>query len=156
VDATHETEDAMKLRAIGIGTAMAAASVLGVACSSDDVDDAQEQAEEVRDDAAETASDAADEAAETADEGAARAQAEALRTAIRADDDLAEDSARDVDLVQDAIEDLPGDVTVTGLDDEDRDGLDDDGLVTVTVDDSSACVSLPAEGDEIDVSGGAC
>jgi hypothetical protein len=146
----------MKLRLIGVCAAVAATSVLGVGCSSDDVDDAQDRAEEVRDDAAETASDAADEVAEGADEGAARAQAEALRTAIRADDDLAEDSARDVGLVEDAIEDLPGDVTVTGLDDEDGDGLDDDGEVTIEVDDSAACVTLPAEGDEIDVAGGAC
>jgi hypothetical protein len=146
----------MNLKVIGIGAALAATTLLGVGCSSDDVDDAQDQAEEVRDETAETASDAADEVAETADEGAARAQGEALRTAIRADDDLAEDTARDVGLLEDAIEDLPGDVTVTGLEDEDGDGLDDDGNLTVEVDDSAACVTLPAEGDEIDVAGGAC
>jgi vacuolar-type H+-ATPase subunit H len=85
----------MKLRAIGICTALALAPVLG-ACSDDDGDDAvdetsqtiDESADEAQDsggdavdDARDAAEDAIDDAGETIDEGLARTRAEALRPA---------------------------------------------------------------------------
>lgn len=147
----------MKLKVLGICAVLALGPALA-ACSDDDQDDARATAEDVRDDAESTAEDVVDEVAETADEGAARAQAEALRASVvEAVDDAGEDeSARSVALVEAEAEELPSDVTLEGLDDGDGDGLDDDGQVTVAVDESAACVTLPESGTDLEVEGGAC
>lgn len=119
--------------------------VFAAGCSSDDVDDARETVESARDDAA-----------EAIDETAARGQAEGLRAGLKVSDVADEEGVRSVSAIEEAAADLPGDPEVTGIDDGDGDGLDDDGKVQVTVDGSSACVSLPETGEDIDVTGGEC
>ncbi|MEZ5139271.1 MAG: hypothetical protein R2702_06410 [Acidimicrobiales bacterium] len=115
------------------------------ACSSDTTDSAKETVESAKDDAA-----------QAADDTEVRAQAEALRVSLKANDTADEEGVRSVDAIDQAVEDLPGDPEVSGVDDGDGDGLDDDGKVQLTVGDSSACVTLPESGEEIDVTDGDC
>ena len=98
--------------------------------------------------------------------------AEALRASLSSNDTAAEDGLRSVAALQEVADDLPGDPEVTGIEDGDGDGLDDDGKVQVDQDDASACVTLPEAGDDstqegedddatdamgdIEVEGGAC
>lgn len=150
----------MKLKVLGICAALALGPALA-ACSDDDGDDARSTATEVQEEAESTAEDVVDEVDETADEGAARVQAEALRASVveavdDAEGDAGDASARSVELVEGEVDELPSDVTLEGLDDGDGDGLDDDGRVTVLVDDSAACVTLPESGTDLEVEGGAC
>ncbi len=58
--------------------------------------------------------------------------------------------------IDEAVADLPGDPEVTGVEDGDGDGLDDDGKVGVTVDDEQACLTLPEEGEDTEVTSEAC
>jgi len=115
------------------------------ACSSDTTDDAKETVESAKDDAA-----------EAADDATARGQAEALRASLKGNETADDEGARSVSVLRQAADDLPGDPDVSGIDDGDGDGLDDDGKVQITVDDSSACVSLPETGEDIDVTDGDC
>jgi hypothetical protein len=100
---------------------------------------------------------ACDEAQEKAKEAGARTSAEGLRVSLKAQDtDDVTGGVRSVEALREAADDLPGDVDVTGIADRDGDGVDDDGIVEVKVDDEFACVTLPESGDDIDVSGGRC
>jgi hypothetical protein len=59
-----------------------------------------------------------------------------------------------VDELESITSDLPGDPEITGIEDTDGDGNDDDGALQITVDDASACVKVA--GSEVDVTDGAC
>jgi hypothetical protein len=100
---------------------------------------------------------ACDEAEETAERVGARVSAEEFRVFLKAQDtDDNTGGVREIEALREAADDLPGDPDVTGIEDADGDGVDDDGLVELKVDDEYACVTLPESGDEIDVSGGRC
>lgn len=149
-------------------------SIAGVACSSDAQDDAgskvdqatddfQDGADQVEDNAGDAADDfeegagqVADEVDTKADEAAARGAAEELRTRMKANDTANAEGVRSVAALNESAEDLTGDPEVTGIEDSDDDGLDDDGKVQVDVGDSSACLTLPEEGEDTTVEGGAC
>ncbi len=135
----------MRRSAVTALLAVLALLPLATGCSSDTADDAKSAVESAKDDAA-----------ETVDDASARGQAEALRASLKGNDTADEEGVRSVAAIRQAAEDLPGDPEVTGVEDGDGDGLDDDGKVQITVGGSSACVSLPETGGEIDVSGGEC
>ena len=100
---------------------------------------------------------ACDEAEEAAEQTGARASAEAFRASLKAQDtDDASGGVRNVAALNEAADDLPGNVDVIGIIDSNGDGIDDDGFVEMQVGDEFACVTLPASGDEIDVNGGRC
>lgn len=99
--------------------------------------------------------DDADAAEDFAESAGARTVAEALRASL-VGEELDDDARRgEVTVLQDAVENLPGEPDVAGIEDRDGDGRDDDGLVEVRVDEEVACVAVAADG-EVDVSGGAC
>jgi len=100
---------------------------------------------------------ACDEAEEAAEQTGARASAEAFRASLKAQDtDDETGGVRNVVALNEAADDLPGDVDVVGIGDSNGDGIDDDGFVEIQVGDEFACVTLPESGDEIDVNGGRC
>jgi hypothetical protein len=98
--------------------------------------------------------DSDDDLAEVAESAGARAIAEAYRLVLFADDHPDADR-RQVAILQESVDDLPGDPDITGITDDDGDGLDDDGKVEVRVNDEVACVSVATDGG-VDVTGGAC
>jgi hypothetical protein len=108
------------------------------------------------DDTRDKAKEAVESAKDKAGEAGARAAAEAFRASLKAQDDDVPGGVRNVDVLREAAKDLPGDPEITGIDDADGDGRDDDGYVQAKVGDESACITLPESGDDIDVSGGAC
>lgn len=112
--------------------------------------------DEAQDETGEAVDEVVDDAAEGVDVVQARTTAEALRTSLKANDTADEEGIRSVAAINEAAEDLPGDPEVTGVDDGDGDGLDDDGNVQVTVEEEQACVILPAEGEDTTVEDGAC
>jgi hypothetical protein len=102
-----------------------------------------------------TAGDDADNGpAEVAESAAARVVAEALRVVVVEDDGPATDR-RKVDVLQESVDDLPGTPDVSGIVDDDGDGLDDDGNVDVHVNGETACLSVADDGD-VSVTGGSC
>lgn len=115
--------------------AVAAVALLG--CDDDTVENVREEAEDV------------------AGETGARAAAEAMRTSLEARDLDPDQTLRDVDVLDDAASDIPGDPEVTGIDDTDGDGRDDDGYVEIGVGDQAACVTVEANG-EVGVDNGEC
>ena len=136
---------------------------LTAACSSDTKDEADEALDSAGDDLEqgaedlqEEAEDLKDEAATKADEGQARVAAEELRSRMKANDTANEEGVRSIAALEESAEDLAGDPEITGIEDGDGDGLDDDGKVQVTVDESQACLTLPEEGEDTTVEGGAC
>ena len=118
---------------------------LTVACSSETTDNAKD-----------TIDSAADDAATAADQTQARIAAEALRTSLKSNGTADEEGIRSVAAIDEAVADLPGDPEVTGVEDGDGDGLDDDGKVGVTVDEEQACLTLPEEGEDTEVTSEAC
>jgi hypothetical protein len=80
--------------------------------------------------------------------------AEALRVVIIADDGPDTDR-RKVKVLNESVDDLPGRPEVTGIEDKDGDGLDDDGKVEVHVKSEVACLTVSMAG-RVDVTGGAC
>jgi hypothetical protein len=90
-----------------------------------------------------------------ADSAGARSVAEALRVSLLAQDLRDDQHVDDVSIIQAAVDDLPGDPEVSGVEDADGDGRDDDGKIGVRVDDEAACVTVHANG-EVNVSGDAC
>jgi hypothetical protein len=98
-----------------------------------------------------------DDAEEVLESMGARSLAETLRALMFVDDAPAGQTRRHVDVIQEAIDDLPEPLEpeVDGLTDGDGDGIDDDGLVEVRVDTEVACLKV-GEGDDLDVTGGAC
>jgi hypothetical protein len=139
----------------------AAASLSVVGCSDDadtdsiesEVDQRTDQAQDELDDLQEEVEQELDEAGETIDEGTARAHAEVFRQRLT---ELGQDEtpSRAVSDLEDIASELPGDPDVSGIEDTDGDGDDDDGKVEITVDDSSACVTVSAS--TVDVAEGAC
>ena len=134
-----------------------AALFLGVAaCSDDTQDDAEEAVESAKDEAGEKVDEAKEKAGEGIEETKAYAAAQELRARMKANDTANEEGVRSVAALEESTEDLMGDPDVTGIEDGDGDGLDDDGKVKVDVDDSSACLTLHEEGEYTTVEGGAC
>jgi len=111
---------------------------------------------ETRDNAKDTVKSAKDDVAKGTDKAGARTAAEALRASLKGNDTADKEGVRSVKAINQAAKDLPGDATFTGVDDGTGDGLDDDGKVQVTVGSASACLTLPAKGDNMAVAGGAC
>lgn len=97
---------------------------------------------------------AAEETEDVLESVGARGLAEALRVVLLSDN-MPEEQRRDVDVLQENVDDLPGDPEVTGIEDADGDGRDDDGKLQMHVDDEVACVSV-ADGGRVDVTGGEC
>ena len=109
------------------------------------------------DDTRDKAKETVESAKEKAGEAGARAAAEAYRASLKAyDEDDASGGVRNVEALRVVVKDLPSDPEITGIDDGDADGRDDDGYVQAMVGDENACIILPETGDDIDVSGGAC
>lgn len=125
-------------------------------CSDDTKDDARDTIDSVGDDISDAADDVREGAEDKADQATARTAAETFRSALRDDSDAQDQGFRLIDAIERAGADLPGDAELSGVDDSDGDGFDDDGDVQIDVDDESACVHIPEEGDDIDVEGGAC
>jgi hypothetical protein len=135
---TNDSTRRLRLRRAG-ATLVAAGLAAGlfVGCGDDDTDDPDQSLGEV------------------AESAGARGVAEALRLALIEDDLGPDQTERDVDVLQESVDDLPGDPDVTGIVDDDGDGRDDDGKVEVHVNSEVACMSVAIDGD-VDVTGGAC
>ena len=114
-------------------------------------------ADDTRDKLGDAAQSAREDIESATDDVGARAAAEAFRGSIKAADlDDARGGAREMALLQEKSQDLPGDPVTEGIADADGDGIDDDGLVEFVVGGAAACVTLPATGDDIDVTDGRC
>jgi hypothetical protein len=93
---------------------------------------------------------------DAAESGGARVLAESLRALLVAEDIGGPDvDRRNVDVLLETVDDLPGSPEITGIEDNDGDGIDDDGRLQATVDDEVACISVDDSGDT-DVDGGPC
>jgi hypothetical protein len=130
--------------------------VLAAGCSSETRDKAKDAAESAKDDASSSAKSAGHDAKAAADKAKARAQAEGLRAELKADKQGDRDGLRSIDVINENVKDLPGDPDATGITDSDSDGEDDDGKVQFDVGDASACVTIPATGEDVGVTSGAC
>jgi acetyl-CoA carboxylase carboxyltransferase component len=137
-----------------------ASAVLLLGCGDDDAgavrSDIEQQADEAQgqlDDLQEEVEQELDEAGEDIDAGTARAHAEVFRQRLT---DLGQDDSPSLAVsdLEDIASELPGDPQVSGIDDADGDGDDDDGKVQITVDQSSACVTV--SGADVDVTDGEC
>jgi hypothetical protein len=131
----HPRRYGRALVAAGLATVLAAGLVTG--CGDDSTDDPDQSL------------------GEAAESAGARGVAEALRLVLVEDDLGPNQTERDVDVLQESVDDLPGDPEVTGIVDDDGDGVDDDGKVEVHVNSEVACMSVAIDGD-VDVTGGAC
>jgi hypothetical protein len=116
-------------------TAVAALGLLGVACGDDD---------------------GAEDVEETVEQAQARAAAEWMRGDLLGRDLRSDEHLRDVSVLEDSAENIPGSPDVTGIDDTTGDGRDDDGNVEIVVGDEAACVRVSEDGDSVDVEGGTC
>ncbi len=114
-------------------------------CSEEDRAEITESAEAAREDIEDAAGSAA-----------ARSAAEALRAALKLDDQPESATLRDIAVIERARDQVPGDLQVAGVADADGDGRDDDGLVEVQVGDQAACLMIPAEGTDTSVDNGPC
>jgi hypothetical protein len=90
-----------------------------------------------------------------AENAGARSVAEALRVSLQAQDLRDDQHVDDVATIEAAVDDLPGDPDLSGIEDGDGDGRDDDGKIGVRVNDEAACVTVHDNG-EVDVSGDPC
>ncbi|MCU1499720.1 MAG: hypothetical protein JWM47_3673 [Acidimicrobiales bacterium] len=111
---------------------------------------------ETRDKAGDAAKSAKDDAAQGVDAAQARSTAEALRAGLKANHTADAKGMRSVIAIKEVIVGLPGDPDVTGNADADGDGQDDDGKLQANADESKACLSLPAQGEDAQVEDGAC
>ncbi|QXC63189.1 hypothetical protein KSP35_10600 [Aquihabitans sp. G128] len=146
----------LRRRVAPLAIALLAFAPLATACSSDTKSDAKKTAESLKEDAKGNADAAGDAISDKAGEAAARAAAEDLRARIKANDTANDEGARSMSALNESIADVAGDPEVVGLKDDDGDGLDDDGKVQLDVDGASACVILPASGEDTSVEGGSC
>ena len=135
---------------------LAFSAPFATSCSSDTKDNAGDTAESLKEDAEDNAEKAGDEIEETGDEAQARTAAEDLRARIKANDTANDEGARSVAAINESLEDVAGDPKLEGLEDGDGDGLDDDGKVQITVESSSACLTLPESGEDTTVESGPC
>lgn len=111
----------------------------------------QETTDQVRSAATDVGNDAQGAAANAG----ARASAETFRGLVK-NKAAANQSLRTITVLESAKTDIPGNAAVTGITDTTGDGLDDDGYVQVTLEGRSACITLPASGDNTEVKDGAC
>lgn len=102
-----------------------------------------------------TVEDVREEAEDIVGTTGARAAAEAMRTSLETRDLGPDQTLRDVDVLDDAASDIPGDPDVTGIDDSDGNGQDDDGYVEIGAGDQAACVTVEVNGD-VGVDNGEC
>jgi hypothetical protein len=119
------------------------------ACSDDEADQA---ADEAREDLEE----AADDIGSAVDDAGARVAAEAFAAAVDNDEEAADRGARDIGVIEENLDDLPGDPETTGVEDGDDDGQDDDGMIGFVVNDHESCVELSADSGEASVLDGPC
>lgn len=123
-------------RARFAATLATAILLLGACGDDEDVDDARQDAEGL------------------VNQSAVRVQAEAFRGLLKTKGDGDAVKYVSMTVLQDALDDLPGDVTSSGLADTNNDGRDDDGRVQLEVNGEKACVSIT--GTDTTVSNGAC
>ena len=90
--------------------------------------------------------DVVSEAEELAEGVGAYAVAQSLRASLAAQD-VDDADRRNVDVLEDAVDDLPGEPEVDGIEDTTGDGRDDDGRVAVRVGDEEACLTVAEDGD---------
>jgi hypothetical protein len=128
---------ALSLRAVAVVLTGTLAGLTG-ACSEESVQEFREDVER------------------SAEEAGARAVAEAIRAQLLTGDLGADEHARDVAVLENAVENLPGEPEITGIEDRDGDGRDDDGEVEVTVGRGEACIIIAENGDDIDVTDAGC
>ena len=127
-----------------------------VACGADNRDDVSRQAGQALDEARQQAQEAAGAVEQAGDRAGARTVAEAIRAALVVENLEAGQNLRDVDVLREAVADVPGDPQVSGIDDANGDGRDDDGQIEIAVDGERACLTLPDGGGDIDVVAEAC
>jgi hypothetical protein len=96
-----------------------------------------------------------DEAEELAEGVGAYAVAQSLRASLAAQDLDDDADRRNVDVLEGAVDDLPGEPEVSGIEDTTGDGRDDDGRVGVRVGEEEACLTVGEDGD-MGVSDSAC
>lgn len=120
-------------------------ALLSVGCSS-----------ETRDDVGEAADSVGEEIEDAAGTASASAVASSYAAAIRANSTVDDEGARSIVGLQESAADLPGEPEITGIEDTNGDGLDDDGQVSVMVGDQGACLILSETGEEIDINSEAC
>ena len=114
-----------------------AAALFAAGCSDDDNKNVREQVEDA------------------AGSATARAAAESMRAALEAQDLDGGKTLRDVAVLRENANDVPGDPQVSGIDDADGDGKDDDGKVELRVGDQSACVTV-TDNNDVSVTNDAC
>ena len=141
-----------RLRILAALVALLVVAGSAAACSDDDDDATTQTGATSQDDG--QGDDPDEGAGEIAESAAARAVAEIIRLALF-EDDGPDTDRRKVAVLQESVDDLPGSPDVSGITDDDGDGLDDDGAVEVRVNDEVACLTV-AEDGEVDVTGGAC
>lgn len=139
----------------GAALSVALAATVG-GCGDDNKDDLSRPAQEALQRAQQQAQESADAIEQAGERAGARAVAEAIRAALVAAELESGGQLRDVDRLREAVADLPGDPQVSGIDDADGDGLDDDGKVEVAVNGEQACLTVPDGEGDIDVAAGAC
>lgn len=126
------------------------------ACTVDEGGAVIQDAEEFVEDARRRAREAAHDVEEAGEQVGARAVAEAIRAALIVEDLETGEPLRDIDVLHRAVDAIPGAPQVSGIEDADGDGRDDDGRLEVAANDELACVSVPAGGGDIDVRSDAC
>ena len=78
-----------------------------------------------------------------------------MRASLKADHLKNGETVQHVSVLQAAGDKIPGSAQISGFQDINNDRKDDDGKVTVTVGDESACLTAHSNGD-IDVTDDAC
>jgi len=78
-----------------------------------------------------------------------------MRATLKADDLKNGETVQHVSVLQAAADKIPGSPHISGIQDTNNDGKDDDGKVTIAVGDESACLTAHTNGD-IDVTDDAC
>jgi hypothetical protein len=125
---------------------------LFASCSDDDEDAVGDAVDE----AGERLESAVTEVEGAIDDAGARVAAEAFAAAVDTDEDAASDGSTSMAVIEENIADLPGEPEVTGVEDADGDGADDDGLIGFVVDEDESCVELSPDSGEASVLDGPC
>lgn len=116
-----------------------------------------------KDDIRSSASSLQSQASDAASAAAPRAAAEAMRASLVADrtagtnagNGTTPENPRSVNRLDEAADNVPGNPTISGIEDKDGDGNDDDGKVQFQVDDNYACLTVGTDGST-DVSSERC